>query len=361
MDLIGPAGKGLPQESERLLEAMALDAAWVDEHGVRRSRIDELAAAGLTGASSDLDTREVAERIAMADASTWFAWAQHQTPTRVLSGDAPGIVQPASPELRERLLPGLESGRLLAAVAFAHVRRPGPPNPVATRIPGGWLMDGTLDWVTSWDIADVVMIMAQGSGDDADLLVCAYLPAGHAQETTAGLTAGPILNLLAMGGTHTRPLTLKDVRVPDEDVVLVDRAEWLSRDSEKTADAVPAVFGITRGAVSELADLASQRGDERMRDLAHSLARDCRAIRERAYVAASDEGAIEERRALRAQSLQQALDAALAVVTARSGAAMMRGGSAERRLREAAFMQVQSQTAASRAASLDLALRRAMG
>ena len=39
---------------------------------------------------------------------------------------------------RERYLAGLSAGALLAGVAFAHVRRPGPPNPVATRVDGGW-------------------------------------------------------------------------------------------------------------------------------------------------------------------------------------------------------------------------------
>jgi alkylation response protein AidB-like acyl-CoA dehydrogenase len=361
MDLIGPAGAALPPLLDPLLDEIGQDAAWVDRHGVRRSRMDELAAAGLMGAGSGLDMREVAERLAMADASTWFCWAQHQTPLRVLEGAFPGVLRPASRELSGRLLSGLTSGDLLAAVAFAHVRRPGPANPVATRTAGGWRIDGSLDWVTSWDIADVVMVMAQGSGDDAGVLVCAYLPAGHAGVSTPGLTPGSVLDLLAMGGTHTRPVTLASVHVPDEDAVVLDRAEWLRLDAEKTADVTPAVLGITRGAVSELDDVATQRGDARMRELADALARDCRDTREWAYAAASEGAPIEERRRVRALALQQAVDAAMAVITARSGAAIMRGCSSERRLREVAFMQVQAQTAASRAQSLDEALRRSAG
>ena len=92
-----------------------------------------------------------------------------------------------------------------AAVAFAHVRRPGPPNPVATRVDGGWLLDGTLDWVTSWDIADVVMVMAHAPSDD--LLVCCYLPAGRAVESTPGVTAGPVLPLLASPWLLRLPLS----------------------------------------------------------------------------------------------------------------------------------------------------------
>ena len=92
--------------------------------------------------------------------------------------------------LTDDLLPRMRTGRALSAVAFAHVRRPGAPNPVATRVPGGWRLDGVLDWVTSWDIADVVMVMAQGSGADADRLVCCYLPAGASPDRTPGVTPG---------------------------------------------------------------------------------------------------------------------------------------------------------------------------
>jgi alkylation response protein AidB-like acyl-CoA dehydrogenase len=143
----------------------------------------------------------VAELLA-GDASTWFCWSQHQTPLRALEAVAPSPDAPAADGLRARLLPGLRSGRLLAAVAFAHVRRPGPPNPVATRVPGGWRLDGSLDWVTSWDIADVVMVMALGAGDDAGSLLASYLPAGRAPEPRQ-VVAGPPLRLLAMSA-HRR-------------------------------------------------------------------------------------------------------------------------------------------------------------
>jgi hypothetical protein len=50
----------------------------------------------------------------------------------------------------------------------------------------------------------------------------------------------------------------------------------------------------------------------------------------------------------------------MGVVIARSGAAMRRGCSAERRLRESMFLQVQAQTAATRRASLALLRTRAL-
>ena len=181
-----------------------------------------------------------AELLAGSDATTWFTWVQHQTPLRILEGSADGLVSGAPAGLTDDLLPRMRTGRALSAVAFAHVRRPGSPNPVATRIPGGWRLDGVLDWVTSWDIADVVMVMAQGSGADADRLVCCYLPAGAAPDRTPGVTPGPVLELLAMSGTHTRPVRLEGVHVPDERVGAVLDRDGVAGSGRACARQMPA-------------------------------------------------------------------------------------------------------------------------
>ena len=50
---------------------------------------------------------------------------------------------------------------------------------MAERVHGGWSITGKLDWVTSWDIADVMLVMVRASGDYADKIVCFYLAAGR--------------------------------------------------------------------------------------------------------------------------------------------------------------------------------------
>jgi alkylation response protein AidB-like acyl-CoA dehydrogenase len=292
LDLVGAAAGTTVPGSGVIADLVAPGAADADANGVPRSTVDALAAAGLLGDQlTGPQLRETAELLAGTDASTWFCWVQHQTPLRTLAGQAPGQVEPGSAALRADLLPDLRSGRRLAAVAFAHLRRPGPVNPVATRVDGGWVLDGTLDWVTSWDIADVVLVMAADAARDR--VVCAYLPAGRGGQTR-GLTVGEPLRLLAMAGTHTRPIRLESVRVDDDQVgAVLDLTAWSDAD-------VPA------------------------------------------------------RLAARARSLDLAMRAAQSAVVIRAGAAMRAGCSAERRLREAAFLLVQAQTAATRAASLRL-------
>lgn len=359
MDLVGPYAQPLGPAVDDLLERIAAQAADADSHGVRRDVVDALAAQGLLGGRlAPSMQRELGERLAMADASTWFCWVQHQTPVAILEGDAPGVIAPASEKLRAELLPGLRTGARLAAVAFAHVRRPGPPDPVATRTPTGWRLDGHLDWVTSWDIADDVMIMARGDASHAGSLVCAYLPAGESTVAWPGVEPGAVLELLAMSGTHTRPVVLSAVEVPDDRVVVISHEVWAAADEVRTSDANPAVFGIVRGAIDELDEVARRRGDARMGELALELADRCRELRSAVYSAADAGASVPERLALRAEALELAMLSAVSVVTVRAGAAMQLGRSAERRVREAMFLQVQAQTAATRAASIELLLGR---
>ncbi len=348
-DPVGPAFSGIDTAARRVItDVVAPHAAEADSSGVRRSTIDALASAGLLGSplTPDAAQRELAELIAGSDASTWFCWVQHFTPLRILEASSPS----------HELLPGLRSGGSLAAVAFAHVRRPGPPNPVATRTAEGWRLDGTLDWVTSWDIADTVMVMAQGSGDDAGSFVCCFLPAGRSSQQLPGIEVGPPLELLAMGGTYTRPVRLNGVTVPGELVgAVLDRAEWLDKDLRTSAGVNPAVFGIARGALAELDALGEQRSDEAIVMTARVLVEECRSLRRLSYDALDDPGTpIAQHLALRARALDFLMRATTAVIVARAGAAMRSGQSAERRVREALFMQVQAQTAASRRASLGL-------
>jgi alkylation response protein AidB-like acyl-CoA dehydrogenase len=360
-DILGPDAAPLPAVAEPVLALLGERAEAADAHGVLRSSIDALAQAGLLGRALEPVAlqRELAERIAMVDATTWFCWTQHQSPMRTLAeavatADAPDVGQ-----LQAQWLAGLESGELLGAVAFAHVRRPGEPNPVAVRAPGGWRITGTLDWVTSWDIADVVMVMVRGAGPDAGSFITFYLPAGRSVAAGAELPEGvrieEPLRLLAMSGTHTRPVVFQDVFIPESLVGSVQPvAEWMRSYARKTAHPNPAAFGLIRGAIAELHDVGSARNDDVILALARELAEETRELRRSAYALMDDPQTDPARLTpLRAHSLDLAVRSATAVVIARSGAAMMLGCSAERRLREAMFLQVQAQTVTSRHASLE--------
>ena len=352
-DVVGPDREPLPPHVHELIAAQVGEsAAVIDRTGVPRETLLELGRHGLFGSALEpaWAQRELAELIAGADGDTWFCWVQHGTPLRtVQAAPDPG---PWAATWRDPL----QAGSAIAAVAFAHLRRPGEPNPIARRVPGGWRIHGTLDWITSWDIADVVLLMARDR--DCDQVVQVLLPAGH-HPSSPDLRVGPMLDLIAMRGTHTRPAHLDDVFVADDyvvDVVPMDR--WRAADDAKTAHASPAAFGVTRSAIAELAQLARERSSETLHHLSEALGQECRQLRHHAYelLDDSDPADRDEHLRVRAHSLDLVMRATTAVVTARAGAAMMAGDSAERRVRTALFLQVQAQTPASRESSLQLGI-----
>lgn len=365
IDPVGPADMALPEAVGVIGESIAPAAAMVDQVGVPRNHWDLLAAADLLPVGrSAAQTREITELLAGSDASTWFCWAQHASPTHLIAGATSTPDNPNLASLQAQYLPGLRSGALLAATAFAHVRRTGPPNPVAMRTPTGWRVTGTLDWVTSWDIADVVQIMVRGCGPDEDRFVCFLLPTN---ETPAGLTVGPPLQLLAMSGTHTRPVQLTDVHVDfDQVAAVLDAPTWQAHDAQRTAHASPAIFGLIRGGLAELQCVAEQGGQrQQVAELLEAAVRDCRDLRAAAY-ALADAGQLgvedlDTALRLRAAALDLAVQVATSVITQRAGSAMLTGCSAERRLRETMFLQVQAQTAAIRTAMNQRAVQRWRG
>lgn len=366
VDIVGPDALPLPQSHEPLLSAIAAAAADSDRHGVPRSSFEGLAAAGLLGTPLDPPSlqRELAERLFMADGSLTFCWLQHQMPLRRLLAATTTSETPAADALRDRWLEPVATGRALAGVAFAHLRRPGAPNPAATRIPGGWRLDGRLDWITSWDIADLVLLCIRAVAADGDRVVGLLLPAGAAgNPLPRGISLGEPLALLAMGGTHTRPMQLDAAELPDSQVLFVeDFSSWSEADATTVCRVSPVVFGCIRGAIADLHQVASRHDDEQALTLAADLARLCRQLRREAYglIDTDPEGSAQLRqrhRELRAQALDLAMRAAEAAVIAHAGVAMYAGCEAERRLREASFLLVQAQTADSRRASLDLLLR----
>ena len=341
--------------ARRLADALIRPhAEQVDRTVVPRSHLDAWADAGLLGLAGPRSAggaeaapsmvREVTEVLAAACGSTWFVATQHATP--LASVGASGHI-----ELRDRLLPALCSGQLLSGVAIAHLRRPGPPAVSAVRTPSGWRFDGSVAWVTSWGICDVVLLA--GVSPDAEV-VTVIVPAREAQ----GLTASEPLPLAAMGATRTVSVELRGFAVDEADVVDVgDLGAWLAVDAAKTANAGPHLFGLHRECVARLLETASRRDDATAAALAQQLAQEGQRLRRVAY-ALIDEvppgEAIADRLAVRAAALDLVVRSATALVVATGGSAMTLGAPAQRLLREAAFYLVQGQTGPVREATMQL-------
>ena len=328
-------------------------AEQVDRTVVPRSHIDAWGAAGLLGLAGPRAyggaeapagvVREVVEVLAGASGATWFVATQHAMPLAMLAGSSNG-------DLRERLLRPMCTGKVLAGVAVAHLRRPGPPPVTAVRTPGGWRFDGHVGWMTSWGICDVFLL--GGASRDGEF-VTALVPAQDA----GGLRASDPLQLAAMSATRTVTLELDGLTVADDDVVDVrPRSDWLAMDATKTANPSPHVFGLQRECVRRLARTAG-RSDPTAALLAEQLGDEGERLRAVAYTLLDDVPAaerIEDRLAVRACALELVVRTATALVTATGGSAMALDAAPQRLAREALFCMVQAQTAAVREATLQL-------
>jgi alkylation response protein AidB-like acyl-CoA dehydrogenase len=296
---------------------------------VPQSHLEALAGAGLMGlyrppATPPAVGREVYEVLAGACGVTFFVWVQHHAPVRMLAASA-------NEGLRARYLDDLCAGRVLGGVAFAYLRRPGPPAVVATPVPGGYRVDGEAPWVTSWGLAGLYAVAARLGEQVLFFVVEADTPA---------LRASPPLALAAMGASSTVRLSFAGLFVPEDDVLaVVPFAQWQADDEIATAKPNPAAFGIAATCVGLLGDTPLTAELEECRRRSYALA----------DAAEPDLDALVE---ARAHGLELAVRAATALVVATGGRAMSADHPAQRLLREAAFFTIQAQTPALRRATL---------
>jgi alkylation response protein AidB-like acyl-CoA dehydrogenase len=202
---------------------------------------------GLVGPPShgglDLDARSARRAMAAVGSgcgATFFVWVQHHGVVRALRSSTNQAIVAAH-------LADLCAGRALAGTAFAHVRRTGPPAISATRIDGGWRLDGHAPWATSWGLADWFSVAAE-SGDGE--LVWSFVPGAGAHGVTAAALALPVF-----GATATVALRFDGCVVSDDQVIAVEAAEqWRRTDRRHASLGQPAVLGVAERARRLLAD-----------------------------------------------------------------------------------------------------------
>jgi alkylation response protein AidB-like acyl-CoA dehydrogenase len=270
--------------------------------------------------------------------ATFFVWAQHHTTVRTLRSSSNHL-------LVDGLLTRMCAGELLAGVAFAHVRRSGPPALLATRVHDGWRLSGHMPWTTSWGIADWFSVAAVSAGGE---LVWSMIPAAGLDGVAATALALPVL-----GSTGTVALSFDDCLVPDEQVALIEDVEgWRSLDRIRSSIGQPAVLGVADRAIRLLGELA----DQEARDAAERLRAVLAAtwVRDEGLIAAMMRGddIVSDGSNHRAACIDLARRATTGLLAAVGGRGMDLGHPAQRLAREADFYVIQAQTADGRTATL---------
>ena len=178
---------------------------------------------------------EVYEILAGACGVTFFVWVQHHAPVRLLA---------AGPwRRRPHAWPSLRSGELLGGVAFAYLRRPGPPAVVARRRAGrsGGRRRGPVGHV----VGPGRHVRGRRPPRRTEVV---YLPAGRRPRRPPAVRASAPLALAAMNASSTVRLALRRPGRPRRRRHLgrSRSTTWQARDRVATAQPNPAVFGMAR-------------------------------------------------------------------------------------------------------------------
>jgi alkylation response protein AidB-like acyl-CoA dehydrogenase len=287
---------------------------------VPRAYLDALADAGLYGLFGPVDrggfdadvvtAGRVVEALGGASLVTAFVWIQHHSAVRAMAG--------AGPALGDRWLEPLCRGRVRSGIAYAALRRPGPPAAVAAAGPqGSWVLEGHAPWVTGWGLVDVVLAGAR-AGED---VVWAWLDAVPGPASTAT----PV-RLDALDASATVRWEWQGLSVPASRVVGIEPfVDWRRRDlAGRQLNGYMAV-----GVAARCAQLLGPSGlDDAVQRARSGL----------------DGATPATMAAARAESSLLAVRAATALVAAGGGRSVESGQPAARLLREAMFLLVFGQT-----------------
>lgn len=329
--ITGRVSQDAPRVAARLAEEILWPAAAAIEAAdqVPAPYLEALAQAGLYDLPRDpASAGAVVEALSGASLATAFVWIQHHSPLRLLEA--------VGGPLADQYLGPMRRGELKAGIAYAALRRPGPPAVRARPQGEAWVLEGHAPWVTGWGLVDLVLVGArhQGTptdpaGPEVDQMVWCLLPA----RARPGLRATR-LRLEVLEASSTFRLDFDDTLVPPQEVVLVESFErWRQRDR-----AGHSLNGhLALGVASRACELAGS--DE--------LAKQVSLLRDQLL-----EGDPMQLASVRAAASVLALRAAADLVAAGGGRSVESGSHAARLMRDATFLLVFGQTADIRAAQL---------
>lgn len=130
----------------------------------------------------------------------------------------PYYVTLATQEQKDRWLPGLASGELIAAIAMTEPGTGSDLQGIRTsgkKVDGGWIINGAKTFISSGQQADLVAVVArtnpEGGSKGFSLLVV--------ERDMPGFTRGRKLAKVGLHGQDTSELSFEDVFVPDENLL----------------------------------------------------------------------------------------------------------------------------------------------
>jgi alkylation response protein AidB-like acyl-CoA dehydrogenase len=252
------------------------------------------------------------------------------------------IARSENEALKRAYLPKMANGERLVGIGFSQLRRSGPPLMRAERVDEGYILDGTVPWVTGWSFFPEFLIGAM-LPDGRALFGIVPLPV----EPTKGIGVSPPMELAAMGTAMTVSVEFERHLLRHDRVAFIREAGWI-KNSDMINIALQGHFamGCALAGLDVLEQNASKKPMEFLKTVHGQLLeelRECKRATANAQQSVSEE-TTEERLQVRAWAIDLAVRCAHAAVTSSSGAANSLQHPAQRIYREALVYTVSAQT-----------------
>lgn len=165
-------------------------------------------------------------------------------------------------EMKERILPRLASGEWLGAFCLSEPDAgsdPGAMRTRATKVDGGWKLNGAKNWITNSGVADIYVTFAV---TDPDVKFSRGITCFAVKSDAEGFRIDALEKKMGMKGSPTGQPVYEEVFVPDEDVIgEVGKGFAIAMstlDRSRLGIAAQSV-GIAQGATDFAADYAKER------------------------------------------------------------------------------------------------------
>lgn len=171
------------------------------------------------------------------------------------------IYEKGTEEQRKKYLPKLLNGEGIAAWALTEPNAGSDAAATQTTAvldKDEWVINGTKQFITSGNIAEVTTVMAKTDKTKGARGISAFI----VEKDTPGFTVGQLEDKLGLRGSHTAELIFKDCRIPKENLLDKEGMGFIGAmtilDRGRTAVGSMAV-GIAQGAFEESVEYAKQR------------------------------------------------------------------------------------------------------
>lgn len=166
-----------------------------------------------------------------------------------------------SPEQKKKYLPDIASGKKLAAFGLTEADAgsdAGSIRTTATRTEGGYLLNGTKQWITNGGEAETYTVIAMTDRSKGPRGASAFI----LEKGMKGFTFGKKENKMGIRASATRELVFQDCFVPKENLIAKEGMGFIitMRTFDRTRPGVGAQgVGLAQGALDEAVRYARER------------------------------------------------------------------------------------------------------